>query len=121
MHRVGERMEIEQKIVGNVTILTLVGEFDERGYRPAVAKIDAVIDLGCHSLIVNVRRLSSICASALGYLIRTERRVRELRGEMVLSRPSAYFQSTITTLGIDETFRIFPTDDEALAALEKRS
>ncbi len=107
-------MKIERKTAGNVTILAFAGEFDAFNLPTISEKLDALLQTGCTRLVFNLRLLKFINSSALGYLIKTNKRLRELDGELVLSEPSKFFQSTITTLGIDQIFKIFPTDEEAV-------
>lgn len=107
-------MKIERKTAGNVTILAFTGEFDAFNLPQVGEKIDVLIQKGCLHLIFNLRLLKFINSSALGYLIKTAKRLKELEGELVLSEPSKFFQTTIKTLGIDQIFKIYPNDQEAV-------
>jgi len=107
-------MKIGRKTAGDVNILSFAGEFDAFNLPTISEKIDSLIQKGGTLLVFNLKELKFINSSALGYLIKTHKRLRELEGELVLSEPSKFFQSTITTLGIDQIFRIYPNDDEAV-------
>jgi anti-sigma B factor antagonist len=107
-------MKIERKTAGNVTILGFIGEFDAFNLNTISEKLDTLIEKGRTQLVFNLRLLKFINSSALGYLIKTSKRLKELDGELVLSDPSKFFQSTISTLGIDQIFKIFSTDQEAV-------
>jgi len=107
-------MKIERKTAGNVTILAFTGEFDAFNLPTISEKIDALIQTGCNRLVFNLRLLKFINSSALGYLIKTHKRLKELDGELVLSEPSKFFQTTIKTLGIDQIFKVFTKDEEAV-------
>jgi len=107
-------MKIGRKTAGNVTILAFTGEFDAFNLPVISEKLDALIQKGCTRLVFNLRLLKFINSSALGYLIKTSKRLKELDGELVLSEPSKFFQTTISTLGIDQIFKIFPADEEAV-------
>lgn len=107
-------MKIERKTAGDVTILAFTGEFDAFNLPTISEKIDTLIQGGCTRLVFNLRLLKFINSSALGYLIKTHKRLRELEGELVLSEPSKFFQTTIKTLGIDQIFKVFEDDQEAL-------
>jgi anti-sigma B factor antagonist len=95
-------------------ILALAGDVDASGLPAFSAKVDALIRTGHTRIVFNLRRLAFINSSALGYLIRTVKRLRELDGELVLSEPSPYFRSAVDRLGLDQVFRIFPSDELAL-------
>jgi anti-sigma B factor antagonist len=107
-------MKIERKTAGNVTILAFTGEFDAFNLPTISEKIDALIQGGCNRLVFNLHLLKFINSGALGYLIKTHKRLRELDGELVLSEPSKFFQTTIKTLGIDQIFKVFENDTEAV-------
>ena len=107
-------MKIERKTAGDVNILAFTGEFDAFNLPQISEKIDDLVQRGCNRLVFNLHLLKFINSSALGYLIKTAKRLRELDGELVLSEPSKFFQTTIKTLGIDQIFKIFPDDNEAV-------
>ncbi|MHC4958767.1 MAG: STAS domain-containing protein [Planctomycetota bacterium] len=106
-------MQIGQKAVGAVAILDLDGEFDAANLKDAAARLDALIGLNAQ-VILNLRRLRFINSLALGYLLKTSKRLAERGGELVMTEPSPSFIATIRTLGIDQVFRVFPTDYEAI-------
>ena len=93
-------MKIERKTAGDVTLLAFTGEFDAFNLPTISEKLDNLIQTGVKKLVFNLRLLKFINSSALGYLIKTHKRLKEIDGELVLSEPSKFFQSTITTLGI---------------------
>ena len=106
-------MKIERKTAGNVTILAFTGEFDAFNLPTVGEKIDQLIQKGCTHLVFNLRLLKFINSSALGYLIKTAKRLKELDGELVLSEPSSSFQ-------FDQIFRIYPNDQEAVKYFHDR-
>ncbi|MCZ6787097.1 MAG: STAS domain-containing protein [Planctomycetota bacterium] len=109
-------MKIERKTAadGDVTILAFTGEFDAFNLPTISEKIDTLISKGCTKLVFNLHLLKFINSSALGYLIKTHKRLKQLDGELVLSQPSKFFQTTIATLGIDQIFKIYANDAEAV-------
>ncbi len=110
-------MKIERKTAadGDVTILAFTGEFDAFNLPTISEKIDTLISKGCTRLVFNLHLLKFINSSALGYLIKTHKRLKQLDGELVLSQPSKFFQTTIATLGIDQIFKIYAGDSEAVS------
>ena len=107
-------MRIERKSDGDVTLLAFTGEFDASNLPTISEKLDNLIETGVKKLVLNLRLLKFINSSALGYLIKTRKRLAELDGDLVIAQPSKFFQSTITTLGIDQIFKIFPVNEEAI-------
>ncbi|MHC4974292.1 MAG: STAS domain-containing protein [Planctomycetota bacterium] len=112
-------MKIERITAGNATILTLVGELDTNNLPGVSEKLDALIQKGVRHLVFNLRLLQ-FSKSALGCFIKTAKRLKELDGDLVLSEPSSSFQSTIKAFGIDQIFRIYPNDQEAVKYFHDR-
>ena len=113
-------MKIEQKMVGDVTLLTFTGKFDAFNLPTISEKLDDLIQTGIRKLVFNLRLLKFINSSSLGYLIKVHKRLREAGGELVLSEPSQFFRSTVTSLGIDQIFKTFPNDDDAVKYFHDR-
>ncbi|MEM8883322.1 MAG: STAS domain-containing protein, partial [Planctomycetota bacterium] len=107
-------MKIDRTEVDGVTILTFTGEFDAFNLPKISEGIDQLIQKGRKDLVFNLKGLKFINSSSLGYLIKTHRHLKEYEGELVLSEPSKFFQTTIVTLGIDQIFHIYENDDEAV-------
>jgi anti-anti-sigma factor len=107
-------MKIERKQVGDIYIISFTGEFDAFNLPTVSEKIDAFIDKGRTRLAFNLRGLRFINSSALGYFVKTAKKLKEIDGELVLTDPSKFVQTTVKTLGIDQIFRIFPDDSEAV-------
>lgn len=108
-------MKIERKEFGDVTVLYFTGELDAFNLAKISEKLDALIQTGRTRLVFNLKGLKFINSSSLGYLIKTHKRLKELDGELVLSELSKFLQSTVATLGLDQIFKIYATDDDALA------
>ena len=107
-------MEIKRREEDGVTILTFSGEFDAFNLPKISEGIDALVQKGRTQLVFNLAGLKFINSSALGYLIKTHKSLREYDGELTIAEPSKFFQTSIATLGLDQVFKIFATDDEAV-------
>lgn len=107
-------MKIDRRQAGDVVILAFTGEFDAFNLPTISEKINVLIEKGTTQLVFNLHLLKFINSSALGYLIKVSKQLRELEGELALSQPSKFFQSTVSTLGLDQIFKIFPSDEEAV-------
>jgi anti-anti-sigma factor len=112
-------MKLEKRRYDDVVILKFVGEFDAFNLPTFSQKIDAMIEAGDRQLILDLHALKFINSAALGYLIKTNKRVREPGGEMVLARPSRFIQKTLVTLGLDSVFTAYPTVEDAILHFKK--
>ena len=112
-------MKLEKRRYDDVVILKFTGEFDAFNLPTFSQKIDAMIEAGDRQLALDLHALKFINSAALGYLIKTSKRVKELKGEMVLARPSKFIQKTLVTLGLDGVFTAFQTVEDAIMHFKK--
>ena len=101
-------------------ILKFTGEFDTFNL-PGVQRADRPDDRGRGpaASCSTSTSLKFINSAALGYLIKTARRVKEKGGEMVLARPSKFMQKTLVTLGLDGVFKAFETVEDGIIHFKK--
>ena len=107
-------MNIDRKNEGNVTILTLHGELDTHNLDEGKSGIDAILESGASRVCVNFDDVRFINSSWIGYFVALQRRVEQEGGQVVLSQPSSFLQTTIKTLGLDRVFNVFSSDAEAV-------
>ena len=112
-------MKLEKRRYDDVVILKFTGEFDAFNLPTFSQKIDQMIEQGDRQLILDLHLLKFINSAALGYLIKTSKRVKEVGGEMVLARPSRFIQKTLVTLGLDGVFTAFQTVEDAIVHFKK--
>ena len=108
-------MRIEKRRWEDVIVLKFIGEFDAFNLESFSAKIDTLIETGFNAMAFNLRLLTFINSAALGYLIRTKKALKERGGDLVLVQPSKFVKKTLLTLGLDELFKLFETDEDAIA------
>ncbi len=110
-------MRIERRQVGDVDVLSFSGEFDAS--TAPLAEIDVLVDAGHIRLVCSFRALTFITSPVIGHLVKTGKRLKGRGGELVFSEPSRFMRATIQTLGLDQIFEVFPTDDLAVAHLSR--
>ena len=82
-------------------------------------ELDRRIEGSCNHVVLNLKRLESMSGATMGYFIRVHARLRAAGGELVLSEPSRYFKEAVKTLGIDQVFASFPSDNEARKYIQR--
>ena len=87
-------MRIEAKSHGNVTIVSLSGEFDAVDARQLGQRLKEAIGSDVQNLVLNVREIRFMDLSNLGLVVGIARRVRERNGSLVLSEPSDRLRAT---------------------------
>lgn len=112
-------MRVERKQWGDVTLLTFIGEFDAYNLSTFSSKIDNLVDAGQVRLVFNLRLMTFINSSALGYLVQTKKAVVEQGGDVVIVQPAKFVRKALTVLGLVEYFHIFESDEEAVLFFHK--
>jgi anti-anti-sigma factor len=100
-------MKLEKHRYEDVIILKFTGEFDTFNLPAFSERIDRMIDSGDNQFVFDLRLLKFINSAALGYLIKTSKRLKSVDGGMVLARPSKFIKKTLVTLGLDDVFQMF--------------
>lgn len=106
-------MEIEKQTVGDVVLMSFAGEFDAAGHAARLEEIDEMIGEATR-VIFNLRELTFINSSALGYLLKTSKALAARGGELVISEPAESFLRILNVYDVDPVFRVFPDDGKAL-------
>lgn len=108
-------MRIEEDTTGaDYAILRLRGEFDTPYVSEFEQKIDELTSRGKSRIILNLRFLLLINSTALGALVRTQKKLRQKGGDLVISHPSEFCRDVIAKLHLDKLIKIFEGDAEAL-------
>ena len=112
-------MKLEKRRYDDVVILKFSGEFDSANLGTFSPRLDAMIDKGDRQIVLELFALRFVNSTALGYLIKTAKRIKEVGGEMVIARPSKFVQKTLATLGLEATFLAFQTVEDAIVHFKK--
>ena len=112
-------MKVERKQWGDVTILSFVGEFDAFNLPTFSSKIDNLIESGHTKLVFNLRLMTFINSSALGYLVKTKKGVEAGGGDLILVQPSKFVKKALTVLGLHKLFKMFETEEEGVLYFHK--
>jgi anti-anti-sigma factor len=110
-------MRIDHSRRGDISVVSLEGEFDFHDVTHASEMIGAFIDQGARRLLFDLKRLRFLSSGGIGYFIQTAKRLKGLGGEMVLANVPESFDWVARTLGIDRVIRMYPHEDEAIAHL----
>lgn len=110
-------MKIDKLLYEHFAELRLRGEFDTF-YAPKLQEeIDALLAAEFRWVILNLRLVKFINSTALGAIIKANKRMRAEGGELVIAQPSAFAKEVLTQIGIDKVVPMFDEVDEAKASL----
>ena len=112
-------MNLAKRRYDDVVILKFTGEFDAFNLPTFSAKIDAMTQAGDRQLVLDLHLLKFINSAALGYLIKTSKRLKDEGGGLVIARPSKFITKTLATLGLDTVFTAYLTVEDAIIHFKK--
>lgn len=113
MSRNEEALKVASRTVGDVAILSFAGDFDAASDPSSIEDVDALI-AECKRVIFNFSGLTFVNSSALGYLLKTVRALRDRGGELVFSEPAKCFWNILEVYGVGQVFAVYPDDQAAL-------
>jgi anti-sigma B factor antagonist len=107
-------MKLDISDAGNVTIVEFTGEFDAFNLADTAKQIDGLVDAGDARLVFNLKKLTFINSSALGYLIKIRKKAQGAGGDVALVQPSNFFRKTLVTLGLDKLFCVYESVEDGI-------
>jgi anti-anti-sigma factor len=110
-------MEILSATEDAIRYLGFVGAFDTPEVEAFQAHVDSAIDEQVFRVVINLGQMTFINSTALGALIRAQKRLNQYGGDLALAEPSSFAAGVFRTLGIDRKVRCFPSEEEAVEYL----
>ncbi len=107
-------MELEEKRVGNVAILTLKGRLDAYSSNELERSISALIDDGSVRLVVNFDGVDYISSSGLRVMLASLKRLKKEEGDLKLACLKPYVKEVFDIAGFTQLFEIYEQEEEAV-------
>ena len=108
------KLHIDERQVGDVTVLTLRGEMrGDDGDLAFGRRVDELIKQGRVQIVVNLAEVTNIDSSGVGMMVAELKMVKEKGGAMKLAHLTAKSHHLLAMLKIRAIFEIF--EDEASA------
>jgi anti-anti-sigma factor len=111
-------MEIEWSDEGRIRTLRLTGNFDTTDVESFVAHIEEAADHQCFRVLLDTEGLKFINSTALGSLIKAQKRLQEFGGDLSVCTLPGFVGGVFRTLGLDRKIRCFKTPEEAIEYLQ---
>jgi len=106
-------VRIERETTGDVTVLACEGAVDDEGVRALDETTDAVVETGCHRLVLSLRGVEFYDSTVVARVASASERLEKVKGEMVISAPLSTLQM-LRTLGLARKLKVFTNDMAAL-------
>ncbi|MBI3272731.1 MAG: STAS domain-containing protein [Planctomycetes bacterium] len=111
-------MMTERKDRGEITLLLLKGSFEAtRDLDQFTNTMEALLDAGRTRVVLDMHLLSYLNSTAVGRLVKYKKRLSETGGDLHLLAPTRAVREVLDLLHLDQLFRTFGKEGDALAAL----
>ena len=101
----------------DILVVEVAGEIDLFTAPELKAAITEGLDDGSEKVVIDLTRTTFLDSTALGVLIGTVKRLRDNDGSMTIVNSDRNIAKTLEITGLDQILKIYPTRDEAVAAL----
>lgn len=113
-------MDILEKKMGDVSIISLLGRLDAYGANDVEKKLDSLVDAGQVQLVVNLESLEYISSSGLRVFLAALKKVRKCQGDMKLASLKPFIKEIFDIAGFTQLFTMFGTEESALASFAEK-
>ena len=109
-------MEINSKVVDQVTVVEIAGDIDAKSVLQAQEHLLALVKPGV-KLLLDMRRVRYMSSSGLRMLLSVYRQVSNNNGVIALAEPSDQIKEDMAITGFLRYFTIYDTVDEGREVL----
>ena len=102
---------------GSAAVVSVAGEVDLGTAGELSDHLAGAIQQAGPHLVLDLADVSFMDSTGLKVLLATHKRVRLLGGQLALAAPGRSVRKVLTVTGLDQTFLVRDTVDEALAAV----
>lgn len=109
-------MEILEKKVGNVNLISIGGSLDAYSANDVESKLNSLIDAGQVRLVVSLDKLEYMSSSGLRVLLATLKKARKQQGDIRLACLKPNIKEVFDISGFNQLFNISDTEETAIAS-----
>jgi anti-sigma B factor antagonist len=108
-------MEIVEKKLESVNVLSLSGRLDAYYATELEKKLDSLIEAGQPRLVVDLEKLEYISSSGLRVFLATLKKTRKQQGDIKLACMQPFIKEVFDIAGFSQLFNIFDTQEAAVS------
>ena len=109
-------MRLERSSHGNILVIEAGGNIDSVSAEQLGSFLQYEIDAGKRYLVLDLGRVDSVGQDGLWEMVTALKRVRRSQGDIRLAQPSDRVRDAMEMSGLDQIFRIFDSQSEAVAS-----
>ncbi len=110
-------MQITEKIIEDVHIISISGRIDTITSKDLEAKLKEAIEERKEKIIINLAEVDYISSVGLRVLLAALKGQKQNQGSIPLVSLQPFVQNIFKITGLDKMFQIFPTDEAAFQSL----
>jgi anti-sigma B factor antagonist len=110
-------MEITERIIADVCIISISGRIDTITSKDLEAKLNDAIEKRKEKMIINLAKVDYISSVGLRVLLAALKRQKHNQGSLPLVSLQPFVQNVFKITGLDKVFQIFPTEDAAFQSM----
>jgi anti-sigma B factor antagonist len=111
-------MEILEKKVGSVNVVSPAGRLDAYASGEMEKKINLLVDMPQIALVVNLEKLEYISSSGLRVLLAGLKRAKKAQGDMRLASLQPYVKEVFDMAGFTQLFKMFDKEEDAIGSFK---
>jgi len=112
-------MEIVEKKLGSVNVLSLSGRLDAYCATEVEKKMDSLIEAGQPCLVIDLDKLEYISSSGLRVFLAALKKTRKQQGDIKLACMKPFIKEVFDIAGFSQLFNIFDTQEAAVSAFSE--
>ena len=112
-------MNIDRTDMGNVTVLRLAGDLDEKGVDVLRSSLYECLTQAKFQVVVNMEEVGFVSCLGLGVLVERLRNLRNLGGDMKLVGVNVATQRMFRMVGISRLFDTFESETNAVSVFQE--
>ena len=109
-------MDITEKKLDNVNVLSLSGRLDAYSATEVETKLNSLIDAGQPRLVIDLEKLEYISSSGLRVFLAALKKVKKQQGDIKLACMKPFIKEVFDIAGFSQLFNIFDTQDAAVSS-----
>jgi stage II sporulation protein AA (anti-sigma F factor antagonist) len=110
-------MEMIVRQEDQAVVVSVTGRMDAVTASQFDKRLETLMTEGATHIIVNFRDLEYISSAGLQTILATAKKLENISGEILLANLSGAVKEVFEISGFDTIFRIFDTEDAALASI----
>jgi anti-sigma B factor antagonist len=112
-------MDIVEKKMGKVNVLSLSGRLDAYSAGEIEKKLDSLIEGGQPNLVMDLEKLEYISSSGLRVFLSALKKVKKQQGDIKLACMKPFIKEVFDIAGFTQLFNIFDTQEAAVSGFSE--